>query len=288
MSTPSPQAFDPDRFKATTRAQWDTAAAAWDRWSPLLNAWLGGCTERMLDLMGLRAGARVLDVAAGAGEQTIAAARRVGPRGSVLATDISPVILQHADRAARTAGLANVTTQVLDGEHLDVPAASFDAVISRVGLIYFPDRQKALAGMRRALVDGGVIGAIVYSTPERNAFFSIPVSIVRRRAALPPPLPGQPGPFSLGGAGVLAKTLRDAGFQDVVVEACEAPLVLPSARECVRFESESFGALHQMMSGLSEAEKAATWAEIEGELTKFEGTGGFRGPCELLVGVAKK
>lgn len=290
MPPPSPQAFDPVRFKETTRIQWDAAAEAWNRWSPLLSAWLGPCTERMFDLMGLRSGARVLDVAAGAGEQTIAAARRVGPSGRVLATDISSVILQHADRAAHAAGLRNVATKALDGEHLDVPASSFDAVISRVGLIYFPDQQKALAGMRRALVDGGAIGAIVYSTPERNAFFSIPVSIVRRRAALPPPLPGQPGPFSLGGAGALEKALRDAGYKEVVVEACDVPLVMPSARECVRFESESFGALHQMMAALPEPVKEAIWAEIELELTKFEDwpSGGFRGPCEMLVGVARK
>ena len=66
------------------------AAEARIRWEPLLNAWLGPCTERMFDSMNIRRGARVLDVAAGAGEQSIAAARRVGPTGKVLATDISP------------------------------------------------------------------------------------------------------------------------------------------------------------------------------------------------------
>ena len=76
-------------------------------------------------------------------------------------------------------------------------------MISRVGLIYFPDRQAALAGMRRALKSGGRVAAIVYSTADRNGFFSIPVGIIRRRANLPPPLPGQPGPFSLGAPGVL-------------------------------------------------------------------------------------
>ena len=71
--------FDPDQFKETTRAQWDQAAEAWHRWGPLLNRWLGPATERMLDLAGVEAGSKVLDVAAGAGEQTISAARRVGP-----------------------------------------------------------------------------------------------------------------------------------------------------------------------------------------------------------------
>jgi ubiquinone/menaquinone biosynthesis C-methylase UbiE len=280
--------FDPIKFKATTRAQWESAAEAWHRWGPLLGAWLGPATERMLDGAGIQSGSRVLDVAAGAGEQTLRAARRVGPGGHVLATDISPTILQRAAGAAREAGLSQIATRELDGEALDaLPAASFDAVISRVGLIYFPDQQKALAGMKRALKPGGRIGAIVYSTADRNAFFSIPVSIIRRRAKLPPPLPGQPGPFSLGADGVLAGVLERAGFRDVSVEKIDAPVRLPSAVECVRFERESFGALHQMMSTLSEAERADAWREIESELKQFEGPGGFTGPCEMLVAVGR-
>lgn len=281
--------FDPLKFKTTTRAQWDNAAEAWNRWGPFLGEWLGPATERMLDLAGVKAGSRVLDVAAGAGEQTLRAAQRVGPSGHVLATDISPAILEYATAAVRRAGLSNVTTRELDGEALDVlPADSFDAVISRVGLIYFPDQQKALAGMKRALAPGGRVAAMVYSTADRNLFFSIPVSIIRRRASLPPPLPGQPGPFSLGGDGVLAAALERAGFRDVIVEKLDAPVRLPSAAECVRFERESFGALHQMMSTLSETERADIWREIESELRQFEGQEGFVGPCEMLVGAGVK
>jgi ubiquinone/menaquinone biosynthesis C-methylase UbiE len=81
--------FDPIQFKQTTREQWDTAAEAWHRWAPTLRAWLGAATERMLDLANVHAGCRVLDVAAGAGDQTLQAAARVGHGGSVLATDLS-------------------------------------------------------------------------------------------------------------------------------------------------------------------------------------------------------
>lgn len=281
--------FDPVKFKTATRAQWENAAEAWHRWGSFLGEWLGPATEQMLDLARVKTGSRVLDVAAGAGEQTLRAARRVGPGGHVLATDISPAILDHAARTAREAGLAQVATRELDGEELvELPAESFDAVISRVGLIYFPDQQKALAGMKHVLKPDGRIGAIVYSTPDNNAFFSIPVSIIRRRAKLPPPLPGQPGPFSLGVDGVLAAALERAGFRDVVVEKIDAPVRLPSAAECVRFERESFGALHQMMATLSDDERTDTWREIESVLGKFDGPSGFVGPCEMLVGVGTK
>ena len=281
--------FDAEKFKQTTRAQWEAAADAWDRWGGFLGEWLGAATEAMLDMAGVGPGARVLDVAAGAGEQTVAAARRVGPYGRVLATDISPAILRHAKAQAGKAGLTNVETLELDGERHDtLPEGSFDAALSRVGLIYFPDQQRALAGIRRALRPGGRFAVVVYSTPEKNAFFSIPVGIISRRAKLPPPLPGQPGPFSLGGEGVLAQTLERAGLRDVQVRRIDSPVRLPAAADCVRFERESFGALHQMMAAMSDAERADTWAEIERELTRFQGATGFVGPCEMLVGAGTR
>ena len=280
--------FDAGKYKATTREQWQTAAEPWSRWGPTLEQWLGEATDLMLDLAGVEEGSRVLDVAAGAGGQTLAAARRVGPSGAVLATDISPAILEHAARAASAAGLTNVATREMDGEQLEIEGESYDAVISRVGLIYFPDQLLAVQAQRRALRPGGRVGAIVYSTPDRNEFFSIPVSIIRRRAELPPPAPGQPGPFSLGADGAIEALFQRAGLSDIEVRRIDAPLRLPSAAECLRFEQESFGALHQMLAALDEAGRAEAWAEIESALGQFEGSEGFAGPCEMLVAVGTR
>jgi SAM-dependent methyltransferase len=279
-------AFDPVAYKETTKRQWQEAAAAWDRWGPALEEWLGEATEVMLDLARIGPGSRVLDVAAGAGGQTLAAARRVGATGSVLATDISPNILDFAAQRARDAGLGNVATRVMDGEALDVEEGLFDAVISRVGFIYFPDQDAAFAGMRRALRPGGRLAGIVYSTADANPFFSIPVSIIRRRAGLPAPAPGQPGPFSFGAPGALEAAYTRAGFTEIEVRRIDAPVRMRSAAECVRFERESFGALHQMLSGLDETEREEAWTEIEAELSRFETGAGFEGLCELLVAAA--
>jgi SAM-dependent methyltransferase len=280
--------FDAGEYKQTTKEQWETAAEPWSRWGPTLERWLGEATELMLDLTGVQEGSRVLDVAAGAGGQTLAAARRVGPSGAVLATDISPSILEHAAQAAKAAGLTNVATREMDGETLEVEQEAYDAVISRVGLIYFPDQLLAVQAQRRALRPGGRVGAIVYSTPDRNEFFSIPVSIIRRRAELPPPAPGQPGPFSLGADGAIEALFERAGLSDIEVHKLDAPLRLPSAAECLRFEQESFGALHQMLAGLDETGRAEAWTEIESALAQFEDSEGFAGPCEMLVAVGTR
>ena len=280
--------FDAVKYKQTTFDQWQAAAPAWYRWSPLLQQWLGPATDKMLEMAGITAGHHVLDVAAGAGEQSVTAARKVGPSGYVLATDLSPEILEFAQKLAKESGINNIETRVMDGEHLTIEDARFDAVISRVGLIYFPDQQKALREMLRVLKPGGKAAAIVYSTPDKNEFFSIPVSIIRRRAKLPPPVPGQPGPFSLGAEGVIEKAFEQAGFQNVNSVRVNSPVLLPEAKTCVQFEKESFGALHQMMSGLADTEKQAVWEEIEEELKKFQTEKGFTGPCEMIVAVGEK
>ena len=277
--------FDPVQFKTTTRQQWEDAAEAWHRWEPTLESWLGEATQQMLDAAGVTIGSHVLDVAAGAGGQTLAAARRTGSEGRVLATDISPTILTYAAKSAAVAGFDQVETLEADAEDLEeVPAESFDAVISRLGLMYLPDQRRGLEAWRRTLRGGGRAAVVVFSTADRNQFFSLPVSIIRSRAQLPPPPVGRPGPFSLGDPDYLASMFHDAGFEEVKVDAIAAPLHLPSAAECARFERESFGALHQMLAGVPADQHDDIWNEITEALRPFETADGFVGPCELLVG----
>jgi len=281
--------FDPIHYKTTTRHQWEDYAEGWSAWGPLLETWLGAATERMLNMAEVSTGDRVLDVAAGAGGQGIAAARRVGPSGHVLATDLSPTILEYASRAATAAGVENLSTLELDGERLhELPAESFDAAISRVGLIYFPDRQQALSGIRHVLRDGGRFSTVTYSTAAANGFFSVPVSIIRERAHLPTPAPGQPGPFTLADPDVLTQELTQAGFRDIEVELIDAPVLLSSAAECTRFERESFGALHQMLGAMLPDDQDVVWKEIESALAEYDTDDGFVGPCELVIAGATR
>lgn len=114
MTATSP-AFDAEAFKIATRAQWDKTAGAWNDSATVIRPWLSASTEAMLNMAGVASGARVLDVAAGAGDQTLDIARQVGPGGFVLATDLSAAILEFARRNAADAGYGNVSTKVSDG-----------------------------------------------------------------------------------------------------------------------------------------------------------------------------
>jgi SAM-dependent methyltransferase len=156
-------------YKELARQQWQTAAEAWHRWDPTLREWLSPATQIMLDLAGIGQGSRVLDVAAGAGEPAMTAAHRVSSTGRVVATDISSNILAHAESAARAQQLNRVMeTRVMDGENLEPPEESFDAVSSRLGVMYFPDRQRGLAEMHRVLRADGRVAVVVFGPPEKT------------------------------------------------------------------------------------------------------------------------
>src|ERR1044072_8774865 len=103
----------------------------------------------MLDLAGVKAGDRILDIAAGPGEQSIVAARRVGPAGTPLVTDIVAGMRKVADEELARGGLSNVETRVMDARSLDLESDSFDAAISRMGIMLMPERERALGEIKR-------------------------------------------------------------------------------------------------------------------------------------------
>ena len=247
--------FDAAKYKNAQREQWNKDGAAWRRWNPTLDRWYGDVTRQMLDLAWIQPGQRILDIAAGAGEPAVSAAERVGPSGYVLATDISEGVVELALQVARERGLKQIETRAMDGEKLDLPDASFDAVLCRLGLMYMPHPATALREWRRTLRAGGRVAVVVYSTPERNNWGAVPASIIRRRAQLPPPVPGQPGPFSLGGTGVLEDVFRQAGFANPEVRVVPVPHRMGSSAEYVRLAREAFGGFNAMMAHLSPQER---------------------------------
>lgn len=280
--------FDAAKYKNAQREQWNKDGAAWRRWTPTLDRWYGGATRQMLDVASIQPGQRILDIAAGAGEPAVSAAERVGPGGYVLATDISEGIVELALQVARERGLEQIETRAMDGEKLDLPDASFDAVLCRLGLMYMPHPVTALREWRRALKAGGRIAVVVFSTPDRNPWGAMPASIIRRRAQLSPPVPGQPGPFSLGSPGMLQDVFRQAGFADPEVHAVPAPHRAANAAEYVRVAREAFGAFNAMMAHLPPPESDSVWNEVEGSMRIFESPDGFEVPGECLIGAATK
>lgn len=274
--------------QAEIRKQWEGAAPGWAKWEETIANWIAPATEAMLDMAGVVPGARVLDLASGAGSQTLHAARRVGAQGHVVASDISETMLHHVRENARAAQLDNVSTVAGAAEELDVTPESFDAVTCRLGLMLFAEPAKALAAARRALKPGGKVAVVVFTTPAANAFMAKPMQILLRHAGKQPPGAGKPGIFALGAPGVLERLLAASGFENVEQRTFAHPLRMPSARDALPMMQEAFGAYRAVVSDCSEDVRTAAWAEVGEVLKSFETAAGFEGPAEILVAAGTK
>ena len=248
----------------------------------------GAATEMMLDLAGVQAGNRVLDVAAGTGESTLMAASRVGPTGNLVAADVSSSMLNVAAEAARKAGFTNVETRVMNAENLEFDTDSFDAVISRVALMLFPNPAKALTEMRRVVKSGGKVAVMVCAALEKNPYHETLYKTVRRLGNIPLPSPGEPWMFALGEPGALEEVYRRGGFPNMSVRAVPIQRRLPSAAAAVENMRKSAGDTRELMNRLNEADRERAWAEIAEQFKRYEGPNGFEIPGEVLIGVGTK
>ena len=275
--------FDPSAYKRTTRDQWDASGVGYDAWGATIQSVIRPAAEEMLETMGVAEGSSVLELACGSGAFTQLLAERVGADGHVVATDLSPGMVALASANADRSGLAQVEVREMDGEVFEFHGQRFDAVVSSLGLMFFPDPESSLRAQKSALAPGGRVGAIVISGPAANPFFSVPAQIIGARAGVAPPAPGAPGPFALGDPGRLAWLYEAAGLSNVAAWTVPVAVQLESVDEHLRFLKDAFGALHMLMQDMSDDEQADTWGAVAEALAEYEGPDGFVSPAELLV-----
>ena len=209
-----------------TRAAWDNIAAGYDRTNTPTQMWLANEGLRRADL---RAGMRFLDVAAGSGALSIPAAR-LGAQ--VLATDMSPVMLEHLDARARKEGLS-VETRIMDGHALELEDNTFDVAGSQFGVMLFPDMPRGISEMARVTKLGGRVLMNVYGDPHKIEFFRFFVDAIQ--AAVPgftgPSMDPPPLPFQLQDIERLRQELAKAGLKDIRMETITEKLEFQSGKQ---------------------------------------------------------
>lgn len=239
-------------------------------------------------MAGIGSGMRVLDLACGAGSQSIQVAKRVGPAGRVVASDISATMLEHVRRNAARAGLQNMEILECAAENLNETQDPFDASISRLGLMLFPSPREALEAVQRVLKPGARFAALAFTTPANNPFMAQPMANLLHHAGKSPPPPGQPGIFALGGDGILESLTKDSGLADVKTKTVRAPLTLPSASAALEMMQQAFGAYSAVVADLTDVEKSKAWGEVYECLKQFEASGGFETTFELIIAAGAK
>jgi SAM-dependent methyltransferase len=274
----------------TTSRTWESAEAvqAWQQGAAQRARTVGEATERMLDAVGLKEGMRVLDIAAGTGDQSLLAAQRVGPSGSVFATDISASMLAIADQAARDAGLRNIETLAADATTLQLSDESFDAAICRFGLMFMPDVQEVLTRVRSALKPSARLAALVWSTEERNPWMATPLGIVREMGRLPSPPPSIARATSLSAPGQLESELTKAGFHDVHTSMVATPREFDSLDDAVRAMRTTSPGQRELLRDMNDAEREQFQAEVERRLSAFFDGTRCVVPGEAILGVGTK
>lgn len=203
----------------------DPQVEFWRRYDPMEARLTRPVSERMVELAGIGPGMRVLDVAPGRGEPALEVARRVGPSGSVLATDVSDGVLQIARERAAEEGLANIEFRVADAESLDAGEGRFDAATLRWALMYMPEPERALRAIHRALKPSGVFVVASWAEPERVPFAWLARRVLARYREPPPLVVDGPGVFRHADRASFEALLERHRFSVEASEEIDIPVV---------------------------------------------------------------
>jgi SAM-dependent methyltransferase len=231
-------------------------------------------SERMLDLACLEPGMRVLDVASGMGEPSLRAARRVGPSGFVLGTDLVDGMLEAAREQARAQALSNIEFRAADAETLELPAQSFDVATVRWGLMYMPRPERALERMWRALRPSALLVCACWAGPEQVEYASLPRRTLARFRQLPPVEPDAPGVFRYADPEHLRTVLARGGFAMEHVEAMHVPVMeAADGAGVVRWFRDFGGALARLVEELPPEAQRAWEEEVARECEHYRAGG---------------
>jgi len=217
--TDSPRPLANIELTEQQKATWTAAASAWEKWDSWIEDNMRDISEWLCRAAGVAPGRHMLDVACGTGHPAVLIATRVAPGGRVMATDLSPEMVEVSRRKARRLGVHNIEFREMDAQALQFDDQAFDAATCRLGLMLCPDPVRAAAQVQRVLKPGGTFALAVWDVPAKNGLFTTLTAVLNEFVPAPPPEPTAPGPFRLAAPGELERVLRGAGFSDVTIES---------------------------------------------------------------------
>jgi ubiquinone/menaquinone biosynthesis C-methylase UbiE len=267
-------AFDPDAYTADSKNNWSKAAPHYgkladDLFRPMAHAFV--------KFAGVKAGQTVLDVACGPGTATLAAAHAVGPHGKVVGVDLAPGMLKAAGER-----LGTIDLREMNAEALDLPDATFDAVICQLGLMLFAKPALAVSEMARVCKPGGVVACLVQGQAEKMCFTSLVMKTMVRHA---PQLkvPGAPMIYAFGDPGVLDAALTKAGLTGVASHRMEGTFTFSSPEEYWKRMTEGAGRTGAMLRELPAKTQEAVRADVVKEASAYRRGGKVEMPFEVVM-----
>ncbi len=276
-------AFDPGLFTEEARRRWNEAAPAYEQLSASL---FSPITDAFAEFCRLAPGERVLDVACGPGAATLAAARAVGPAGRVVGVDLSPAMLEAARRRAAAAP-APIEWRAASAEELDMPDASFDAVVCQLGLMLFARPTEALRQMARVVRGGGRVACLVQGLREKMVFTSLVMGVLLRHA---PQLKeeGAPTLYAFAKPGMLEAALASAGLVVEASRRLEGTFKFDSPQAYWDLMTAGAGRTGAVLRSLPEAAQRQVRDEVLTQARRYAADGGVAIPFEVVMARAAK
>lgn len=275
---------DPADVRRWQGQSWTEVAGAW----ATRQDWLGNTravTDVMVEMLQLKPGEKVLDLACGAGEPALTLAPKVSPGGRVLGLDLSAAMVEATRARAKAVDGVDVEFRQISNEtDLPVRPAEFDAATCRFGLMFMPDPVAAIKALHNALRPGGRIAVSTWGPPERNPIGAVRAEIVGRHANVPSLSELQPASAALDSIPKLQLALDRPGFNHVQVKAI--PTIAASGDNPEDFwerQTRVSMALRQMLVPLSGEVRQAIRDDALETLKRMFPDGPVQFPGEALV-----
>jgi ubiquinone/menaquinone biosynthesis C-methylase UbiE len=246
-------------------------------------------TQALIHDAGIIEGDSVLDVAGGSGEPSLTIAETVGPTGSVTFTDAVAEMVTAAESEAQRRGLKNIAFRQCAADELPFESESFDAVVSRLGAMFFPDPLAALREMLRVTKHEGLVSLVVWGKSELNPFSYLITKIAAKYFEVPPADPNAPGAFRFAEPGALAEILKEAGADDVRERVLKFNIAAPlSPEQFWEMRSETSGTLREKVATLSPSQADLLAQEAQVAIQEYSSNNQISIPAQMIIVTAQK
>ena len=274
-------------LKNMQRETWNGLAQPWFRWNDLFEGGAISVTERLIGLSEICRSDTVLDVACGLGDTSYLVSNTLSADGSVVGIDIADTMIDICK--VRFQDRPNIEFISGDAEKY-LKSDCYDAILSRFGLMFFPDTAAILSELYKALKPGKKLCFSVWATPEHVPLISLTFSEVAKALALPAPPASNPGPFKLSNKSELVAELERAGFKDVLIQKISVPFELESAEEYLSYSKDILPKKISSCidSDLSPSEKEALWKRILARSNEYVQEGIVKMDCKAYCISATK
>lgn len=246
-------------------------------------------TKALIEEADIVAGDTVLDVAGGPGEPSLTIAEFVAPTGSVACTDATAEMIEAAEREASRRGVTNISFRQCTADSLPFDDKSFDAAVSRLGVMFFPDPVAGLREMLRVIKRDGAISLAVWGKSDLNPFSYAVTNVVSRFIESPAADPNAPGAFRFAEPGALSQVLKEAGAKSVKERLLQFHIEAPiTPREFWEMRSQTSGTLREKLEKVPKQVASRVAQEVEGALVEFFPKNQMKFPAQMLIVTGRK